>query len=100
LKVWNVATPELNEKIQIKEIIAMVAVRKTTKTSVKKIAKQNKVAEISLEERHRMVAEAAYYKAMERNFATGDPKSDWLMAEMEIDAYLNKSKQQSSRVSV
>lgn len=78
----------------------MVAVRKTTKTSVKKVAKQNEVAEISLEERHRMVAEAAYYKAKERNFATGDPKSDWLMAEMEIDAYLNKSKQQSSRVSV
>lgn len=78
----------------------MAAVKKTTKTTVKKVAGQAKVAEISLEERHRMVAEAAYFKAKERNFAKGDPKSDWLTAEMEIDAYLNESKQQSSRVSV
>lgn len=78
----------------------MVAERKTARTSAKKVAKKNKAAEISLEERHRMVAEAAYYKAKERNFAAGDPKSDWLMAEMEIDAYLNNSKRQISSVPV
>ena len=78
----------------------MAAAKKTTKASVKKIVKQSKVAEITLEERHRMVAEAAYYKAKERNFKTGDPKSDWLKAEMEIDAHLNKSKQQGNSVSI
>jgi hypothetical protein len=38
------------------------------------------------EDRHRMIAEAAYYKALHRNFQQGDPTNDWLMAEQEIDA--------------
>lgn len=78
----------------------MAVTKKTTKTTAKKVVKRSKVAEITLEERHRMVAEAAYYKAKERNFTMGDPKSDWLKAEIEIDAYLNKSKQQGNSLSI
>ncbi len=39
---------------------------------------------IAPEERNRMVAEAAYYRALERGFNGGDPMDDWLQAEQEI----------------
>ncbi len=40
------------------------------------------------EERQRMIAEAAYYRAERRGFVAGDPMRDWLEAEAEIDAKL------------
>lgn len=39
----------------------------------------------SAEERHRMIAEAAYFRAEARGFRGGDPVEDWLQAEAEID---------------
>lgn len=36
------------------------------------------------EDYQRMVAEAAYYRALERGFQGGDPVDDWLQAEREI----------------
>ena len=43
---------------------------------------------ISIEERHRMIAEAAYYLAEIRDFAPGDTLRDWFEAEAEIDRRL------------
>lgn len=43
---------------------------------------------ISAEERRRMVAEAAYFRAQRRGFRGGDPDRDWIEAEVEIDALL------------
>ena len=37
------------------------------------------------EERRRMIAEAAYYRAEHRGFYDGNPIQDWLEAESEID---------------
>ena len=37
------------------------------------------------EERRRMIAEAAYYRAMRRGFAAGGEMDDWLAAEREIN---------------
>ena len=37
------------------------------------------------EERQRMVAEAAYYRALQRGFTAGGEMDDWLAAEREID---------------
>lgn len=45
---------------------------------------------ISSEERHRLIAEAAYYRAERRGFANGDPVADWLAAEAEIEGRLNR----------
>ena len=42
----------------------------------------------SPEDRHRMIAEAAYHKAEQRQFVTGYELEDWLSAEHEIDAIL------------
>lgn len=41
---------------------------------------------ISAEEREQRIATAAYYRALDRGFAKGDPVDDWLQAEQEIDA--------------
>ena len=43
---------------------------------------------ISPEERHRLIAEAAYYRASRRGFGSGTEVEDWLAAEAEIDGKL------------
>ena len=40
---------------------------------------------LSSDERQRMIAEAAYFRAEHRGFRGGDPLEDWLQAEAEID---------------
>lgn len=40
------------------------------------------------EQRYFMIAEAAYYRAERRGFQGGDPVTDWLEAEAEIEAML------------
>lgn len=44
------------------------------------------------DERRRMVAEAAYFRAQRRAFQGGDINDDWYRAEAEIDAMLAKMK--------
>lgn len=40
------------------------------------------------EDRYRMIAEAAYYRAESRGFAAGGDLDDWLAAEIEVDEIL------------
>jgi hypothetical protein len=40
--------------------------------------------ESAAERHHRMVAEAAYFRALNRGFNGGDPQEDWYVAEREI----------------
>jgi hypothetical protein len=42
------------------------------------------------DERHRMIAEAAYYRAERRGFNGGDAVRDWCEAEAEVDARLRQ----------
>jgi hypothetical protein len=51
---------------------------------------------VSDTERERMIAEAAYFRAMNRGFQGGDPADDWLMAEREISRLLPGPKQQKA----
>ena len=44
--------------------------------------------EVTLEERWRMIAVAAYHKAEQRSFTSGREVDDWLEAEKEVDALL------------
>jgi hypothetical protein len=37
------------------------------------------------QERQRMIAEAAYFRAQQRGFDGGNPEEDWFAAEREID---------------
>ena len=41
--------------------------------------------EVSIEERHQLIAEAAYFHAEKRSFAPGQEMEDWLKAEAEIE---------------
>ncbi len=41
---------------------------------------------ITPEERYRMIAEAAYFRALRRGFARGGEVQDWLEAEADVDA--------------
>ncbi len=43
---------------------------------------------ISSEERQRLIALAAYYRAQKAGFGRTNPVDDWLMAEREVDAMM------------
>jgi hypothetical protein len=49
---------------------------------------------VAPEEQRRMVAEAAYFRALGRGFQGGDPLDDWLAAEREINRLLPSAQQQ------
>jgi len=51
-------------------------------------SKKNSALSTTPEERYRMIAEAAYFRAKKRGFALGDTAQDWLEAEAEIDRML------------
>lgn len=53
---------------------------------------------VNEELRRQMIAEAAYFRAEHRGFA-GDPVSDWLEAENEIDAKLGEDHETGSTLS-
>jgi hypothetical protein len=46
---------------------------------------------VSPEERRRLIAEAAYYRAQQRGFCGGDPIQDWLEAEAEVTLKLARA---------
>lgn len=49
---------------------------------------------VSAEERLRMIAEAAYFRAEKRGFDGGDCVNDWIAAESEVNAELRRSERQ------
>lgn len=53
---------------------------------------------VSPEERQRLIAEAAYFRAMQRGFSGGDSVEDWLAAEHEIDERLLRSPRQRKQL--
>lgn len=46
------------------------------------------IAQIAAGERHRLIAEAAYYRSLQRGFEDGNAMEDWLAAEAEVDRQL------------
>jgi hypothetical protein len=52
--------------------------------SAGRAARVSEVPAVNPEERHQMIAVAAYYRAEQRGFANGDPMQDWLEAEAEV----------------
>lgn len=49
---------------------------------------------VSAEDRRRMIAKAAYFRALNRGFRGGDINDDWYRAETQISAALDKPKAQ------
>jgi hypothetical protein len=48
------------------------------------------MTQVTSEEKRRLIAEAAYYRAEHRSFAPGNEMEDWLSAETEIETILSK----------
>ena len=68
-----------------------IEMAKSKAVSTERISKAPVTAlTISAEERRRMIAEAAYYRAEHRGFVGGDPIEDWLTAEAELEGRLNR----------
>ncbi|MEX2125274.1 MAG: DUF2934 domain-containing protein [Woeseia sp.] len=54
------------------------------------------VTKLSAEERQKMVAEAAYFRAQGRGFDGGDAIADWVEAESEVNARLRQMEHNAS----
>lgn len=52
------------------------------------IAAELFAGEVLQEEKHQLIAEAAYYRAERRNFTPGCELADWLDAEAEIETMI------------
>ena len=72
-------------KKQGKQPRAPAAKEDAAQTSLEPSAGPEGAATFSPEERRRMIAEAAYFRAERRGFATGSEVDDWIQAETEID---------------
>jgi DNA repair ATPase RecN len=55
---------------------------------------------VAPDERRRMIAEAAYFRAERRGFKDGDAVRDWCEAEAEVDARLREAEDQQLREAV
>lgn len=59
-----------------------------TKAKSKAKAKSPLPVGVTSQQRHQLIAEAAFFRAEVREFRGGDPVQDWLEAEKEIDQAL------------
>ncbi len=70
-----------------KKAVRKKAVKK--KTVNKKAAKRTRTAndkiKVTLEQRHKMICEAAYYISLDKTYETVNPTEDWLQAEAFIN---------------
>jgi hypothetical protein len=72
--------------------------KKTGPASRGAASTNNPAQTVSAEERRRMIAEAAYFHALERGFTGGSSLDDWLVAEREINRLLPGPQQQKEEL--
>lgn len=95
-KKATVKKAAVTKKVVTKKVVAKKVAVKKAAVSKKKVSKKKAAAKttakwrISHEQRWQMVAEAAYHNAESRGFAVGGEVGDWLTAEAEIDALLER----------
>lgn len=92
-KTKKVATkPETGVTVKKKTAKKKTVKKKTTKKitikkpAAKKSVTRNNKINVTPEQHHKMICEAAYYISLERTSETVNPTDDWLQAE----AYINK----------
>lgn len=67
--------------------------RSTATAATPQPAREAAYGEVTPEQRHSMIAEAAYHRAERRGFEPGYELDDWLAAEKEVDALLAAGRQ-------
>jgi len=80
-KTKKVAAKAAKKKVVKKKAVKKKAVKKT---AVKKAAATNSKIKVTLEQRHKMICEAAYYISLDKTYETVNPTADWLQAEAAI----------------
>ena len=58
--------------------------KKAAKKATKKTSAHNSKIKVTLEQRHKMICEAAYYISLDKTYETVNPTDDWLQAETAI----------------
>jgi len=73
----------------------------SSKTTMKQTAPPAQAAapEVSSDQRRAMIAESAYLRAAARGFRGGDPVTDWLASEREVDTLLSGERSTTQSVS-
>ena len=59
--------------------------KKAAKKTTRKASTNSSKIKVTLEQRHRMICEAAYYISLEQTYETVNPTEDWLKAEAAIN---------------
>ncbi len=69
-----------------KKVVKKKSVKKKTanKKATKKAKITNSKIKVTLEQRHKMICEAAYYISLNRTYETVNPTEDWLQAEAAV----------------
>jgi hypothetical protein len=83
--------PAMKKKSGKKNAVTQTAGAKSGKRRTEKGASDTVLTGVTLEEKHRLIAEAAYYRAERRNFVPGYELEDWLGAEAEIEGKIPKA---------
>jgi len=61
----------------------------TAKSTTRKSSTSKSTSTIDHSRRQQMIAEAAYYNALQRGFSPGNDMDDWLIAEAQVDKALS-----------
>jgi len=80
-KTKKVAAKAAKKKVVKKKAVKKKAVKKTV---AKKAKPTNSKIKVTLEQRHKMICEAAYYISLDKTYETVNPTEDWLQAETAI----------------
>ena len=84
--VKTASKPASSVKATKKKVVKKKAVTKTVKKqAVKKTQSENNKIKVTLEQRHKMICEAAYYISLEKTYETVNPTEDWLQAENAVN---------------
>ena len=80
--------PRTRREAPVVPVVPVAATPAPLPVTVKPENGKSAAPHISPEERHRLIAEAAYFRASQRGFPGGAEVEDWLAAEAEIDGKL------------
>jgi Protein of unknown function (DUF2934) len=86
----DVSSEKTSNPVKAPSSKATAAANKPAAASKVKKDTANSVTTISSEERYKMIAQTAYFRAEARGFSGGDPQEDWVLAEKEVDRQLKQ----------
>ena len=78
------STKATTTKVVKKKVKQAVKKKAVKKIAVKATKVENNRIKVTLEQRHKMICEAAYYISLEKTYETVNPTEDWIQAEAAI----------------